>query len=272
AFVLALFAAVAAAHAQHEPWYDPDPLPQGMTEEEVLRRHEIGLGFAPTPPPGGPIRNVAEFERSEAVLVRYPLGIPLALVAAMSEHVRVITLVSGPSQEAQAASAYTSAGVRMEHADFLHAPTNSVWTRDYGPFYIAGEDGPVGIVDFVYNRPRPQDDAVPAALAEHLGVPFYAMDLTHTGGNYMTDGRGVSASTDLIWEETGFDQEGVLDRMRDSLGVHTYHVTIDPQDTYLKHIDTWAKFLDVDKVLIAEVPPGHPHYADHEVVAEYFAS
>src|SRR5690606_18499064 len=129
-----------------------------------------------TPPPTGPIRNVAEFERSEAVLVRYPLGIPLALVAAMSEHVRVITLVSGPAQEAQAANAYTSAGVRMEHADFLHAPTNSIWTRDYGPFYIAGEDGPLGIVDFVYNRAkRPDDDAVPAALAEHLGVPFYAM-------------------------------------------------------------------------------------------------
>ena len=262
-----------AALAQDTPWYDPDPLPQGMTEEELLYRHEIGLDFVATPPPTGPIRNVAEFERSEAVLVRYPLGIPLALVAAMSEHVRVITLVSGPAQEAQAANAYTSAGVRMEHADFLHAPTNSIWTRDYGPFYIAGEDGPLGIVDFVYNRAkRPDDDAVPAALAEHLGVPFYAMDVVHTGGNYMTAGRGASASTDLIWEENGFDQDYVLDRMRDYLGVHTYHVTIDPQDTYLKHIDTWAKFLDVDRVLIAEVPPSHPHYADHEAVAEYFAS
>src|SRR5690606_29541395 len=46
----------------------------------------------------------------------------------------------------------------------------------------------------------------------------------------------------------------------------------DPQATYLKHIDTWAKFLDVDKILIAEVPPGHPHYDEHELVADYFAS
>lgn len=272
AFVLALFAAVAAAHAQHEPWYDPDPLPQGMTEEEVLRRHEIGLGFAPTPPPGGPIRNVAEFERSEAVLIRYPLGIPLALVAALSEHVRVITLVSGPAQETQARAAYQGAGVQMANAAFLHAPTNSIWTRDYGPFYVADADGRIAVVDFVYNRPRPDDDAVPAALAAYLGVPFYAMDLVHTGGNYMTDSRGVSASTDLVWEENGFDQSLVIQRMHDYLGVHTYHVTLDPQDTYLKHIDTWAKFLDVDKVLIAAVPPSDPHYDEHEAVAAYFAS
>ncbi len=272
ALALVFLLAAPAVLAQDTPWYDPDPLPQRMTEEEWALRHTIGNDFVSTPPPTGPVRNVAEFERSEAVLIRYPLGIPLALVAAMSEHVRVITLVSGPSQEAQAANAYASAGVHMENADFLHAPTNSIWTRDYGPFYIAGEDGPVGIVDFVYNRSRPQDDAVPAALAAHLDVPFYAMDVVHTGGNYMTAGRGASASTDLIWEENGFDQEGVLDRMRDYLGVHTYHVTIDPQDTYLKHIDTWAKFLDVDKVLIAEVPPGHPRYADHEAVAAYFAS
>lgn len=261
-----------AALAQDAPWYDPDPLPQAMTEEELLRRDEIGLGFASTPPPRGSVRNVAEFERSEAVLVRYPLGIPLALVAALSEHVRVITLVSGPAQEAQAASAYASAGVQMEHADFLHAPTNSIWTRDYGPFYVSDGEGRIGVVDFVYNRPRPDDDAVPAALAEHLDVPLYAMDVVHTGGNYMTDSRGTSASTDLVWEENGFDQERVMERMLAYLGVHTYHVTMDPQHTYLKHIDTWAKFLDVDKVLIAEVPPSHPHYADHEAVADYFAS
>jgi agmatine deiminase len=270
--VLLVFAAAASPRAQDAPWYDPDPLPQAMTDAEELRRHEIGQGFVATPPPSGPVRNVSEFERSEAVLVRYPLGIPLALVAALSEHVRVITLVAGPAQEAQAASAYTNAGVHMHNADFLHAPTNSIWTRDYGPFYVADAEGRIGVVDFVYNRPRPADDAVPAALAAHLGAPLYAMDVVHTGGNYMTDSRGTSASTDLVWEENGFDEERVMERMREYLGVHTYHVTMDPQHTYLKHIDTWAKFLDVDKVLIAEVPPSHPHYADHEAVADYFAS
>ncbi|HLT46815.1 MAG TPA: agmatine deiminase family protein, partial [Rubricoccaceae bacterium] len=271
-----LLAAVSVARAQgvpaNEPWYEQNPLPQGMTEEEMQRRHEIGLGFSPTPPPPGPVRNVAEFERSEAVLIRYPLGITLQLVAALSEQLRVITIVATQGLEDQAASAFQGAGVNMDNVEFLRAPTDSYWTRDYGPFYIADGNGDIGIVDFIYNRPRPSDDAIPAALAAYLDVPFYAMDLVHTGGNYMTDSRGVSASTDLVWEENGFNQTLVLDRMLDYLGVETYHVTIDPQDTYLKHIDTWAKFLDVDKVLIAEVPPSDPHYDEHEAVAAYFAS
>src|SRR5690606_14113044 len=89
ALPLALLAVAAGVRAQGAPWDDPAPLPQGMTAAEVLRRHEIGRGFVPPAPPPWPVRNVAEFERSEAVLIRYPLGIPLALVAALSKHVRV---------------------------------------------------------------------------------------------------------------------------------------------------------------------------------------
>ncbi len=269
---LALFCTAVTASAQDQPWYDADPLPQAMTPEEELRRDEIGQGFARSVAPPGPVRNISEFERSEAVLVRYPLGIPLALVASMSERVRVITLVASQAQETQARSAYQNAGVTMANAEFLHAPTNSIWTRDYGPFYIADGNREIAVVDFIYNRPRLSDNAVPGALASYLGAPLYAMDLVHTGGNYMTDGWGGSASTDLVWEENGFDQSRVLDQMLDYLGVDPYHVTLDPQATYLKHIDTWGKFLDVDKILIAEVPPSHPRYADHEAVASYFAS
>ncbi len=271
-FAPLLLVTVATASAQDAPWYDRNPLPQTMTAEEVLRRDEIGLSFARSAPPPGPVRNLSEFERSEAVLVRYPLGIPLGLVAALSEHVRVITIVASQAQQSQAASAYQSAGVNMANAAFLQAPTNSIWTRDYGPFYVADGNRRISIVDFIYNRPRPADDAIPAALGAYLDVPVYAMDLVHTGGNYMTDGWGISASTDLVWEENGFNQALVLQRMLDYLGVDSYHVTIDPQATYLKHIDTWGKFLDVDKILIAEVPATHPRYADHEAVAAYFAS
>ncbi len=268
---LALILAAPAA-AQPTPWYDPAPLPQGLTADEARRRDEIGRGFRATAPPPGPLRNVAEFERSEGVLVRYPLGIPLALVAALSEHVRVVTLVASAAQQAQAASAFQSAGVAMERVDFLVAPTESIWTRDYGPFWVATGERRIAAVDFVYNRPRPNDDAVPVALGAHLGVPVYAMPLVHTGGNYMAAGRGTSASTDLVWEENGGDEGLVRERMRDYVGASAYVVTPDPQQSYLKHIDTWAKFLAPDLVLIARVPPGHPRFADHEAVVAHYAA
>ena len=267
-----VLSAAPTLQAQGEPWYEYDPLPQGLTADEQLRRSEIGQGFRATPPPAS-ARPVAEFEPSEAVLIRYPLGIPLALVAAMSEHTRVITLVSGPAQEAQATAAYTEAGVNLLRADFLHAPTNSIWTRDYGPFYIAdAERREIGLVDFVYNRPRASDNDVPAALGAYLEAPVYAMEVVHTGGNYMADGYSTAASTDLLWDENDAEPFDLLDEIQAYLGVSTYHVTADPQDTYLKHIDTWGKFLDVDKVMLAEVPTSNPRYAEHEAVAAYFAS
>jgi hypothetical protein len=110
-------------------------------------------------------------------------------------------------------------------------------------------------------------------MANELGVDLYGMDVTHTGGNYMCDGYGIAASTDLVWEDnTSQTHAEVNTKMQDYLGIDTYHVTLDPLDDYIKHIDCWGKFLAVDKVLITEVPATDYRYDDYEAVANYFAS
>ena len=50
-------------------------LPIGLTEEEKTRIHEIYNMGRETDPPTTPIRNVAEYERMQGVLIRYPFGI-----------------------------------------------------------------------------------------------------------------------------------------------------------------------------------------------------
>jgi agmatine deiminase len=261
----------AQAQDLNPEWFDLDPMPKAMTPEEERDMHLLEQFHERTAPPASPMRNIAEFERNEAVLIRFPLGIPLELVASMSEHVQVVTIVNGTTQQNQATSAFQSAGVDMTNVDFMHAPTNSMWTRDYGPFYGADEDGSVSIVNFTYDRPhRPQDNQIPAALASHWGVPYYSMDIVHTGGNYMTDGRGISASTEILWSTNNHNQTHVLQQMGDFLGIETYYVTIDPQAPGIGHIDTWAKYLDVDKIIIAQVPPNHPHHEKLELVTSYF--
>ncbi|MDD3525271.1 MAG: peptidyl-arginine deiminase, partial [Candidatus Cloacimonetes bacterium] len=40
--------------------------------------------FTQTDPPTAPVRPIAEFEPASQVLIRYPLGIPLSLVAQLS--------------------------------------------------------------------------------------------------------------------------------------------------------------------------------------------
>ncbi|MBE0663681.1 MAG: agmatine deiminase family protein [Bacteroidales bacterium] len=251
--------------------YEQNPLPKGFTSEELTRKAEIGRDFVATDPPLSPVRNIAEWERNEAVLIRYPLGISLALVAEMASNCKVITIVANQTTENQARSAYLGAGVDLDNCVFIHAPTNSYWTRDYGPWFVADQNHQVGIVDFVYNRPRPYDDEIPVIVAGFLNIPLYGMSLVHTGGNYMTDGVGISASTDLVIEENGNNQPYVLQMMSDYLGINTYHTTLDPPASSIRHIDCWGKFLAPDKILIAQVPESDSRYWAYEEVAEYFS-
>ncbi|HIE83929.1 MAG TPA: hypothetical protein EYQ00_08830, partial [Dehalococcoidia bacterium] len=65
----------------------------------------------------------------------------------------------------------------------------------------------MSIVDFTYNRPRPNDNDAPLKMSNHLDVPYYATDIIHAGGNYMTDGMGISASSSLVFEENEIPDE-----------------------------------------------------------------
>ena len=256
-------------------WYQkhPDSFPHWMTPDEELRKGEIGRDFYPTDPPIGPVRNIAEFEPMEGVLVRYPFGISYAVIAEMSEDIMVTTVVSGQSQENTVRNYYISNGVNLDNCNFLHASSESYWSRDYGPWYVANGINEVGIVNFIYNRPRPNDNDIPIEMAEFLDVELYGMNLITAGGNYMTDGMGISASSELVWEENPSQSHWQIAQLvEDFTGVTDYHIIPDPNNTYIDHIDCWSKFLDVDKVLVRSVPSSHAQYDEIKATANYFSN
>ncbi|MDZ7742943.1 MAG: agmatine deiminase family protein [Bacteroidota bacterium] len=245
--------------------------------EEEMKSHDptrASREFYPTDPPAGSVRQVAEFERMQSILIRYPFGIPMTMIAEISEDCGVTTLVLNQLQENTVRNQYIANGVNIDNCDFVHAPTDSHWTRDYGPWYITHGQNEIGIVNFPYNRPaRPNDDDVPIVMANELGIDLYGMELIHTGGNYMTDGLGVGASTTLVYTENpDLTPEDVDTLVEEYLGIHTYHLLPDPLGDYIEHIDCWGKFLDVDKVLIGQVSTSDPRYEDFEYVADYFAN
>lgn len=226
---------------------------------------------AVTREPTGPVKSIAEFQPMQGVMIRYPFGIPYDVIALMSEEIQLTTVVANQSEENYVISQYNNHGVNLDNCDFMHAPTDSFWTRDYGPFYAISGDYEIGIVDFTYNRPRPNDNNIPSAMAQHLDAPYYNMGLVHTGGNYMSDGRGIAASTDIVWSEnSSLTQDQIMQIMYDYQGIETYHVVQDPTGTYIHHIDCWAKYLAPDKILIREVPPSHPQYNQIEQTIQYF--
>jgi len=243
-----------------------------LSEEEMSRPLTRG-DFTPTDPPEGFIRNVAEFDQMQAVMVRYPFGIPVSLIAEMAEDTRVLTIVANEVEKQNVLNMYASYNVNLDNCDFMFAPTDTYWTRDYGPFFIFDGNNNPAIVDFPYNRPRPNDDNIAVVLAQYLNINLFGMDLIHTGGNYMCDGMGQAASTDLVLDENPtLTEEDVDTLVSDFLGITTYHITADPLGEYIKHIDCWGKYLAPDKILIGQVPETDPRYDDYEAIATYFAN
>jgi agmatine/peptidylarginine deiminase len=267
AFVFCI-ATVATGEPQSVP--EEEFLPIGLTDEEKTRLHEIGMRHRGTAPPTGALRNPAEWEPSEGVLVRWPLGIPVALVAEMSEDVVVTTIVPNLSAEQSARSTYMSGGVNMTNVEFIHAPTNSIWVRDYGPWFIF-EGDQLAIVDHVYNRPRPLDDVIPQAIGTEWGLSVYGMSLYHTGGNHMSDGLGMSVSTELVYNEnTGMTPAEIGQTMLDYLG-NDYTVLDYIQSGGIHHIDCWAKFLGPSTVMVKDVSPSDPTYDELNARAEFLS-
>jgi len=246
-------------------------LPIGLTEEEMGRLDEIGINFVRTTPPPWPIRNPAEWEPSVGVIIRWPLGISVDLVAELSEDMVVTTIVSSSYYQSQATSTYSSGGVNMANVDFLIASTNSIWTRDYGPWFIFDGNDRLSIVDHIYNRPRPLDDEIPWILGDDWGMDVYGMNLIATGGNHMSDGLGISMSTVLTYNENTSLSHDEVDSIIYAFLNNDFQTMDYIESGGIHHIDCWAKFLSPAKIIVKDVSPSDYSYALLNARADYLS-
>jgi len=255
------------------------PHAESAYERELWRGREHLMPTRDTrsdPPPTGPVRNVAEWEPATGVLIRYPLGLPYGLLTDFDDDVTLHVVVSSGNYT-NAQVNLSANGVNMSQVDFLIRPNDSIWTRDYGPWYVFDGNGDLTIIDHTYNRPwRPNDNLIPVYFAEQQFLPVISHDMFHTGGNYMTDGWNMSMSSMLVYNEAlsenGMSQAQVDQLMADYYGIDTYNVLAYIESGGIHHIDTWAKFLDEENVLLKEVWSSHHTYDDLEQHAVLLAS
>ena len=240
-------------------------LPHGLTpaERSKLQTYlppEIETAYQ-TPPPN-PVRAMAEWEELSGLMITWAgyYDILKEIVRYAQDECRVYIVCSDSNQ----VKAYLNAnGVPVTRITFLIKPFDSIWCRDYGPttVYEQGTDS-LFFDDWIYNRPRPNDDVLPAALAEAYDVPLYQMteppyDLTATGGNYMTDGNGTAFSSKLILDENSDKTEAQIDDiMYQFMGIDRY-IKFDtlPYDD-IHHIDMHMKLLDEERLLVGQYPDG----------------
>lgn len=247
-----------------------------LNYEELSQKGLNSKSFVETTPPAGPVRNIAEFEPNQGVIISYAnnFGIPATLIRALAEYVHVYVVCANNSTAQNINTYFINNNVNTANVSYVIAPIDSYWSRDYSPWFIEYTDNHVpGIVNFPYNRPRPNDNDIPIVFGNYLGLEVFGMNVVHTGGNYMCDGYGVAASTDLVYEEnTNLTSNQIMQKHLDYLGISNYHLVPDPLGDYIKHIDCWGKFLDVDKILITSVPATNPQYAEYEAMADYWAN
>ncbi len=219
--------------------------------------------------PQSQVRAMAEWEEVEYLLLTWTQFIPtLAEVVRHTQDECQILIVCEDSNLVK--QDLRSLDVPLHNLLYLERPFNSIWMRDYGPMTVY--DGVVGnrlLVDWVYNRPRPEDDALSKAIARTLGIPWYALDqapfdLVHIGGNFITDGAGLGLSSDLVLKDNQSRRftlypktEAAIDSlMRRSLGLDRFvKLTALPFD-HIHHLDMHMQLLDEETLLVGEYPAG----------------
>lgn len=237
---------------------DSNPLPRGLTPAERAIYRIPDLSRMPAAPPPVPVRATAEYEFNDGLLVRWGTFNALLtemIVAAttLDPTARMFVVVSGASQQSSATTTLQNAGANMSRVVFIQAPTNSVWMRDYGPRYV-DQAGARAIVDHVYNRPRPQDDAIPGVIAQLWNEPKYDIPLTHGGGNFHLFGTRDAYMTELILNENpSLTQQQVLDYYQAYQGLNVTILPAFPTSfDSTQHIDMWMLPVDDDEVIISQ--------------------
>ena len=248
-------------------------LPQGFApgEKQQMLQYLTARSVAgiETPPPFQ-VRTAAEWEEIEYLTITwtgYESILREIVRAAQTECKIIINCTDSNSVK----SFLFDDNVSDFNLEFIEQDYNSIWIRDYGANTVYKNDvDDLILVDWIYNRPRPDDDAISEGIANYLGLDLYTTtaipyDLVHTGGNFMSDGFGTAFSSELVLEENDFgaqfnlsihDEVAINDIMNQFMGINTY-VKMDnlPFDG-IHHIDMHMKLLNEETLLIGEFPQG----------------
>lgn len=234
-------------------------LPRNLTVEEQSRLHEIGISRIITDPPDSIVYTPAEFDSVAGIIFAWEGYSTLLteLIKEVAEEDTAWVVVDNTSEENSVINTLSNADVNMDHVVFQVIPTNSVWIRDYGPWWIIEPENSRAIIDLVYNRPRPLDDAYPELAAEYFGINYYGLGLIEAGGNMLLDGKGAVIVSNVIFDGSqGFDPNLTQDQLEqyflDYFGVHKVIVTPHLINDGTGHIDMFVKLINDTTIIVGE--------------------
>ncbi|MBM3171814.1 MAG: agmatine deiminase family protein [Bacteroidetes bacterium] len=267
-------------------------LPRGFApgEKEAMPAYlesQMSLRNGITTPPGGILRTIAEWEEIQALVITwtsYP-AVLREIVRYAQQETKVIIHCSDST--AVKNNLLTHNVPLSSNLRFLEVPFNSIWIRDYAANSVyLDKVGDLILVDWIYNRPRPNDNAIPEHYSQLLGIPLYQTyasphHLVHTGGNFMSDGSGHFFSSELVLDEnapgnpyyspgkTPAEVDQTIDAF---MGMSTYCKMSNLPYDGIHHIDMHMKLLDEQTLLVGEYPQGVADGPQIEANIQYLLS
>ena len=258
----------------------PDLLPIGFYpgEQELIpaymaSRNADASRAAFFTPPGGSIRTMAGWEELDALVITWT-GFPAILREIVREAQTQCKVIIHCSDSDAVKSNFASHSITLlPNVKFIEVAYNSIWIRDYGANTVYRNDvDSVFLVDWIYNRPRPDDDDIPLAYSAFLNIPLYRTmndpyKLVNTCGNFMCDGMGTYFASHLVLDENGNggantyyspgrDTASVENMLLTWMGLDRYYLMETLPYDGIHHIDMHMKLLDETTLLVGQFPDG----------------
>lgn len=201
-------------------------------------------------------RAVAEFERSDGVLMAWDNGVAtflIELVDALDEATNIYIVTWDESESRQLKAYFADIGVNTSRLEFFEYQNDTFWTRDYGPIMIADATGAPAFVDARYYPDRTRDDAIPTFMSRYFNVPVYRPPVATEGGNFMSNGEGLCVVTEwFLQENPGLTASEAQQIKRDYFGCAQTVVLERMDGEGTGHVDMFAKFVSEDTVLVGQ--------------------
>ena len=130
---------------------------------------------------------------------------------------------------------------------------DSIWIRDYGPFFVADEYDELRVVDADYVRyNRDNDDEQPAHFASWAGLPWHEWPFATEGGNFLPNGHGICLVSETIYSLNPQYSLNDIEHLYEQYLGCSELVILRGLDDVTGHVDMWITWLDATTLVVGQ--------------------
>ncbi len=274
-------------------WENNKRLPNREKNEQIENQSKIGSGTLTTLPADA--RFPGEFEELQGVFVNYPYGfdgISIAenqdgspstakffrdLVNAIQQAgVKAYISIRDEIDKDILIQYFNDKGTPLSNYQFLVNPTNSIWSRDFGPIdFYYGDDDKIGWVDLNYYAGRELDDDLTPIWAAEFGIDYTYLPMEFEGGNILMNGQQTMTTSSRIYTafaNNSYTESEINEMLINGFNLDNLYVLDELEDDGgTAHIDLYIDMINENSFVYTKQPSqmaNITNYTDYQDVLD----